>query len=365
MKKVISVVGARPNFMKVAPIHRAFQNYSNTIEHLIVHTGQHYDKSMSDSFFSDLNLPKPNYFLGVGSGSHAVQTAKIMVEFEKILLDEKPDLVLVVGDVNSTVACSLTAVKMGIKVAHIEAGLRSYDRAMPEEVNRLATDAISDYCFLTEPSGMMNLKSEGFDETKMFFVGNTMIDSLEFAIEKSKQQEIYSKYEKGSYALLTMHRPSNVDDKDQLSEMVDTFLEIAKDIKIVFPVHPRTNNSLEKFSLKEKLENEQNIDLLGPLGYLDFLAMMQKAWFVLTDSGGIQEETTKLLVPCITLRTSTERPITITQGTNSLINPKKDLILEQVRKVLSGNFKKGKVPELWDGKAAERICKIISQLLNN
>lgn len=365
MKKVISVVGARPNFMKVAPIHRAFQKYSNTIEHLIVHTGQHYDTNMSDSFFNDLNLPEPNYFLGVGSGSHAVQTAKIMVEFEKILLDEKPDLVLVVGDVNSTVACSLTAVKMGIKVAHIEAGLRSYDRAMPEEVNRLATDAISDYCFLTEPSGMMNLKSEGFDETKMFFVGNTMIDSLEFATEKSKEQEIYSKYEKGSYALLTMHRPSNVDDKDQLTEMVETFLEIAKDIKIVFPVHPRTKNSLEKFGLKEKLENEQNIDLLGPLGYLDFLAMMQKAKFVLTDSGGIQEETTKLLVPCITLRTSTERPITITQGTNSLINPKKDLILEEVQKVLSGNFKKGTVPELWDGKASDRICEIISNLLYN
>jgi UDP-N-acetylglucosamine 2-epimerase (non-hydrolysing) len=363
MKKVISVVGARPNFMKVAPIHRAFQKYSETIQHLIAHTGQHYDFNMSDSFFIDLKMPKPDYFLGIGSASHAVQTAKIMTEFEQVVLKEKPDLVIVVGDVNSTIACSLTAIKLGIKVAHVEAGLRSYDREMPEEVNRLATDAISTFCFLTEESGLMNLKSEGFDESKMFFVGNTMIDSLEHAIEASQKQDIYSKYDKGSYALITMHRPSNVDTREQLQSMLETFKEISRNIKIVFPVHPRTNNNIKKFELGYLIENNENIDLLGPLGYLEFLALMQKAKFVLTDSGGIQEETTKLLVPCLTMRTSTERPSTINIGTNTLINPRKDLILEHTNKILSGNYKTGVVPPLWDGKAAERITEIISNLI--
>ncbi|MDC1068763.1 UDP-N-acetylglucosamine 2-epimerase, partial [Candidatus Kapabacteria bacterium] len=231
------------------------------------------------------------------------------------------------------------------------------------EVNRLATDAISDFCFLTEPSALFNLKREGFDESKMFFVGNTMIDSLEFAIESSKNQEIYKENSKKDFLLLTMHRPSNVDEKDQLESMVDTFLEISKKIRVIFPVHPRTKNSLVKFNLYSKLENNENIELLGPLGYLDFLALMQIAKVVLTDSGGIQEETTKLLVPCITLRTSTERPITISEGTNSLVNPDRTSILKEFEKVINNKFKNGTVPKLWDGKASERICKIICDLI--
>lgn len=361
-KKIISVVGARPNFMKVAPIHRALANRKDKFTHKIVHTGQHYDQNMSGSFFNDLGLPEPDYFLGVGSGSHAVQTAKIMTEFEKVVLDQNPDLVIVVGDVNSTVACSLTAIKLGVKVAHVEAGLRSYDKAMPEEINRLATDAISDFCFLTEYSALINLKNEGFPENRMFMVGNTMIDSLEYALEASKKSDLAKKHENDSFALVTMHRPSNVDEKSQLKEMLETIRDISSKIKVVFPVHPRTNNSIKKFGFEEII-NFDNIDLLGPLAYLDFLAMMQKAKFVLTDSGGIQEETTKLLVPCLTMRTSTERPSTTEEGTNTLINPKKENIIIEVNKILNGNYKKGSVPALWDGNAAERIADILEKIL--
>lgn len=361
MIKIISVVGARPNFMKVAPIYRETQKFTDKVDHKILHTGQHYDKNMSDAFFNDLGLPKPDFHLGVGSASHAVQTAKIMVEFEKVCLEEKPNLVIVVGDVNSTIACSLVAVKLGIKVAHVESGLRSYDRAMPEEINRLATDKICDYLFVTEKSGKENLLAEGFKEEQIFFVGNTMIDSLVHALEKTKESQYFNKYEKKSYALVTMHRPSNVDTSKKLQEMLETIREVSENIKVVIPLHPRTRAKAESFNLLNLLESD-NIELLEPLGFNDFMALMQNSKFVLTDSGGIQEETTKLDVPCLTMRTTTERPSTIDEGTNILIKPEKKVILDSVNEILTGKFKKGKVPEFWDGKAAERIVEIIFNL---
>ncbi|MFC2131769.1 non-hydrolyzing UDP-N-acetylglucosamine 2-epimerase, partial [Bacteroidota bacterium] len=245
-KKVISVVGARPNFMKVAPIHRAFQKYNDKFEHLIVHTGQHYDETMSDAFFRDLDMPHPAYFLGVGSASHAAQTAKIMIEFEKVCIEAKPDLVIVVGDVNSTIACALTAIKLGIKVAHVEAGLRSRDRTMPEEINRIATDSICDYCFVTEQSGLDNLKNEGFDTDKIFFTGNTMIDSQVYAMPNAKGSDILDKLslKEKEYILITLHRPSNVDNKEQLQSILEIFAEVSSQRKVVFPIHPRTRKNI-------------------------------------------------------------------------------------------------------------------------
>jgi len=368
MKKIISVVGARPNFMKVAPIHRAFQKYKDIVTHKIVHTGQHYDAKMSDAFFEDLEMPQPDYFLGIGSGSHAVQTAKIMVEFEKVLLEEKPDMILVVGDVNSTIACSLTAVKLGIKTAHIEAGLRSYDRAMPEEINRLATDAISDYYFITEKSGEENLLKEGYNKNKIFFTGNNMIDSQVYALEKANNSNVLKNLnlEKKSYVLLTVHRPSNVDNKEQLELLLDTFDLISKTKKLIFPIHPRTIKNLKEFGLFSRIKNNDQYILLEPLGYIDFLALMKNSFFVMTDSGGIQEETTALKVPCMTLRDSTERPITTEIGTNILVVPTKENILKNVKNYLNSQFKIGSIPNLWDGKAAERLADIIiNKLLVN
>lgn len=364
MKKVISVVGARPNFMKVAPIHREFQKYKDQVEHMIVHTGQHYDKNMSDAFFEDLEMPDPHFFLGIGSGSHAQQTAKIMIEFEKILIDEKPDLILVVGDVNSTIACALTAVKLHIPVAHIESGLRSNDRKMPEEINRIATDSICDYCFVTEEDGIRNLISSSFPQEKIFFVGNTMIDSQHFALEKADQINTPEKLglEKANYVVLTIHRPSNVDLKDQLEMLVEVFEEISKDIKLVFPVHPRTMKNLEKFGLIDRFNSIENLVKTEPMGYVAFLSLVKNSAFVMTDSGGIQEETTALGVQCLTLRTSTERPSTVEIGTNQLIYPRKEEVLTSAKKLISGEIKVGRVPDLWDGKASERICSII---LNN
>lgn len=361
MKKVISVVGARPNFMKVAPIHRAFQKYSDKVQHFIVHTGQHYDAKMSDAFFNDLDMPHPAYFLNAGSGSHAVQTAKVMVEFEKICIDEKPDFVIVVGDVNSTIAAALTAVKLGIPVAHVEGGLRSGDRAMPEEVNRLATDAISNYCFLTEPSAWENLKREAFPEENMYMVGNTMIDSQCYAMPKTAKSAVLSdnNLAKGEYVLITTHRPSNVDEPDQLEMLLKVYAYLSKHRKVVFPIHPRTLKNIEKFNLQKYTENNENIIFLEPQGYIDFLNLMLNCDFVMTDSGGIQEETTAIQIPCLTLRTSTERPITISEGTNKLIIPEYENIISAIDEILNQPRKAGKIPELWDGKAAERICEII------
>jgi UDP-N-acetylglucosamine 2-epimerase (non-hydrolysing) len=361
-KKIISVVGARPNFMKVAPIDRALKEYRGEIKHLIVHTGQHYDKSMSDAFFKDLEMPHPAYFLGAGSGTHAEQTSKIILEFEKVCLKEKPELVLVVGDVNSTIACALTAVKLGIKVAHVEGGLRSRDRTMPEEINRIATDAISDYCFVTERSAVKNLKYEGFKSKNIFLVGNTMIDSQFYAKSKAEKSDILKKLklDKKSYILITLHRPTNVDDKERLKDMLEIFQEISEKTKIVFPVHPRTRKNIDNFGLSGLTKGSENIILTEPLGYIDFLALMMNSDFVLTDSGGIQEETTSLGIHCLTIRTSTERPVTIERGTNLLIKPERNNILVWIKKYLNGQRpeKKGRIP-YWDGKSSERIVRII------
>lgn len=361
MRTVLSVVGARPNFMKVAPIHRAFAAYGDRVRHLICHTGQHYDARMSDAFFQDLDMPEPHTFLGVGSGSHAEQTARVMVEFEKACLDVKPDLVIVVGDVNSTIACVLTAAKLHIATAHVESGLRSGDRTMPEEVNRIATDAISDYCFVTEQSGLDHLATSGFPADRTFFVGNTMIDSLHYALPKAEQSGILAELGLVAkrYVLATLHRPSNVDEREQLTMLVQLFATMSKDRDIVFPVHPRTRKKAEEFGLNAVLEANPGIRLIEPQGYISFLALMRDADFVMTDSGGIQEETTALGVPCLTLRTTTERPSTVDMGTNILIPPEKSAIEREVALLLGGHRKHGQVPPLWDGHAAERIAGII------
>ncbi len=359
MKKVISVVGARPNFMKIAPIHKAFKKYSDSIKHMICHTGQHYDQKMSKIFFDELELPNPDFYLGVGSGSHAEQTAQIMIEFEKILLNEKPDLVIVVGDVNSTIACCLTAIKMKIKTAHVEAGLRSFDRDMPEEINRILTDNISDMLFVTEPSGIVNLKNEGTDSNKVFLVGNVMIDSLKYFLTKTNSKKTLSDFnvEKNNYVLVTMHRPSNVDYQDRLEAIINMLNKIASNLKVVFPIHPRTQKNLDSFGLSDKISH--NVILTDPIGYLDFISLLQNCRLAITDSGGIQEETTFLGVQCITTRTSTERPVTVESGTNHLVGANFKMAEETALKILSGEIKSGSIPEMWDGNTAERITKII------
>ena len=362
MIKIINVVGARPNFMKIAPIQRVMSTYEN-IETVLVHTGQHYDKRMSKLFFDDLQMPQPDIYLNVGSASHAEQTARVMVEFEKVIEREKPDLVVVVGDVNSTAACSLVAVKMGVKVAHVEAGLRSFDRDMPEEINRLVTDVISDYLFVTEKSGLDNLKREGIPDEKVHFVGHVMIDSLIHFAEKAKHSAIMEELKvlPQDYALVTLHRPSNVDGKESFTRLLDAFSEIEKNLKIIFPIHPRSLKMIEQFGLQEKVDNMKNLHLLKPLGYLDFMKLMHNAKLLLTDSGGIQEETTYLGIPCLTMRENTERPVTVEIGTNVIVGSDTELIIKEVRKIINGEAKKGEIPELWDGKAAERIVAILAQ----
>ncbi len=363
MKKIINVVGARPNFMKIGPIQRAMSARSDEFQPVLVHTGQHYDEKMSKLFFDDLQLPKPDVYLGVGSGSHAVQTAKIMVDFEQVCLDEKPDMVLVVGDVNSTVACSLVAAKLHIPVIHVEAGLRSFDRKMPEEINRLVTDALSDHLFITEKSGLENLKNEGVPDEKVHFVGNVMIDSLAFFMEKARQSNILNELglQPKGFALVTLHRPSNVDDPDNFKKILAAFEEIQRDIQIVFPIHPRTRKNIEVLGLDDRVKAMKNLKLLPPIGYLDFANLTQNTSFVMTDSGGIQEETTFLGIPCMTLRENTERPITIEVGTNEMVGPDTEAILKNARQMLAGEWKKGAIPELWDGHAAERIVEILSK----
>lgn len=362
MYKVLSVVGARPNFMKVGPIHRALSTKEN-IESIICHTGQHYDEKMSKVFFEDLEMPKPHIYLGVGGGSHAAQTGKVMIEFEKEVIKLKPDLVLVVGDVNSTLACSIVAKKLHIPVVHVEAGLRSFDREMPEELNRLVTDSISDFFFVTEDSGEKHLLNDGVDPAKIHFTGNVMIDSLVHFKKKASESKVLE--ENGltpkEYLLVTLHRPSNVDSIESLTTLAEILNAVAGKIKIVFPIHPRTLNNLKKNNLS--IENE-NIILLEAQGYLDFLQLMQNSKGLLTDSGGIQEETTFLNIPCLTLRDNTERPVTVDLGTNILLPLDKELILENLEKVISGNWKQGQIPRMWDGKAAERMADIIEDYLS-
>ena len=363
--KTLLVAGARPNFMKIAPIYRAAEAYAE-VECLIVHTGQHYDYAMSQTFFDDLELPQPDHFLDAGSGSHAGQTAKIMVVFEKVCLEEKPDLVIVVGDVNSTLACSIVAKKLLIKVAHVEAGLRSFDLTMPEEINRMVTDSISDYFFVTESSGLDNLLREGKPEAAVFMVGHVMIDNLLHQVEKLKEcdtsgfavAELKQKF--GRYFFMTMHRPANVDDPVTLQGIVDCLNQMAEDYPIIFPVHPRTAKMLKEFAIKLS----DNIHCLGPLGFRESLYLWQDAVAVLTDSGVLQEETTALGVPCLTLRENTERPITIELGTNILAGNQPEGIMQAYAK-LSESFGNGaagrrecQVPK-WDGKAAERIWQIL------
>lgn len=375
--KILSIVGARPNFMKVAPLHRALKAIPG-IESKIVHTGQHYDAKMSDIFFNQLGMPEPHYYLGVGTGSHTQVTARVMLEFEKVVEQECPDLVIVVGDVNSTVACSLVAIKMGIPLAHVEAGLRSGDRTMPEELNRILTDSVSDFLFVTEHSGLVNLAREGIPDNKVFFVGNVMIDSLVHFREKANGLSIETIFKgngtmyglhpgitKKGYALMTMHRPSNVDNKEGLEAILQIIKDTTCHMPVVFPIHPRTLNRLKQFELLEKLQAIDGLIMLEPQGYLEFLKLMENATLIITDSGGIQEETTFLQVPCLTFRDSTERPITVELGTNILV---KDLDPEAVKmhveRILSGEVKKGQIPPLWDGHAAERIAEVLVQRTN-
>jgi len=359
--KIINVAGARPNFMKIAPLMDAFREHPD-IEPMLVHTGQHYDEKMSDLFFRQLGIPEPDINLGVGSSSHTVMTADIMKKFETVVLDHKPDAVLVVGDVNSTIACGLVAVKLGIKLIHVEAGLRSFDRKMPEEINRILTDTISDYLFITEPSGVENLKNEGIPDERVFLVGNVMIDTL--LKNKSKADESKILDEQGlngvDYAALTIHRPSNVDNAETFARILDAIEKVQDDMAVVFPIHPRTRNNLTKLGLADRVNAMTNLRLLDPIGYLDFLKLMSEAKVVLTDSGGIQEETTILRVPCITMRENTERPITIDVGANQLVGTQPDNILAAYDRVMNDSNFNPTVPDLWDGKAAQRIAKILT-----
>jgi UDP-N-acetylglucosamine 2-epimerase (non-hydrolysing) len=360
--KIINVCGARPNFMKIAPLMRAYRQHPR-IAPLIVHTGQHYDPNMSEVFFRQLQIPEPDINLGVGSASHAVQTAEIMVRFEKVLMEHAPEWVVVVGDVNSTIACGLVAVKLGVRLAHVEAGLRSFDRSMPEEINRLLTDAISDLLFVSEPSGLENLRREGVAEEKIHFVGNVMIDTLRFSREQAERSPVLERLalRPRGYSVLTLHRPANVDDGASFARVLEALEEISADLPVVFPIHPRTLASLDRLGLRSRLEGLEAVRVVEPLGYLDFLKLMANAAVVLTDSGGIQEETTILGVWCLTLRENTERPVTITSGTNTLVGTDPACIVREYRRCRSTPLANVPVPEKWDGLAAERIAAILAQ----
>ena len=370
-KKIMLVAGARPNFVKIAPLLHELNKYKKHFSTVLVHTGQHYDFKMSEIFFRDLNIPKPDIHLNVGSGSHAAQTAKIMTAFEKVVLKEKPDAVVVVGDVNSTVACSLVASKLNIKVAHVEAGLRSFDRTMPEEINRIVTDSLSDYLFVSEQSGRKNLEKEGIPQKKVFFVGNVMIDTLLSNRDKINKSTILENlFPKNTpspaqplpYAVLTLHRPGNVDSKQAVAEIYTILKKVSGLIKIIYPIHPRTKKMIQVHSYLQKFERLKNLTMIEPLGYIDFIKLVSAAAFVLTDSGGIQEETTVLKVPCLTMRENTERPVTITEGTNLLVGRSHSQIVTYSHQILAGKFKQGKTPKLWDGRTAGRIVRILDKL---
>lgn len=356
--KILSVVGARPNFIKIAPLLNEMKKYSQ-IKSVLVHTGQHYDFKMSGIFFKDLNIPRPDYNLGIGSGSHAEQTGKVMIALEKVCLKEKPDLIIVLGDVNSTLAAGLTASKLYIPVAHIEAGLRSFDRKMPEEINRVLIDQISDLLFVSDPSGVSNLVREGVSHKKIFYVGNIMIDSLKTSKPKIAESKILStlNLQKKKYAVLTLHRPSNVDNKKTFEKIINILNKVQEKTKIIWLLHPRTKQRIKEFAFNKKISK---LDTIKPLGYIDTLCLISNSCLVMTDSGGIQEETTILKIPCLTLRENTERPVTIEQGTNILVGTNKNKILRQIKKILIGKGKKGRQPKYWDGKTSQRIMKIIA-----
>lgn len=364
MNPVLCIVGARPNFMKMAPILRALAAHQPPIPALLVHTGQHYDRDMSDRLFEDLGLPHPDINLEVGSATHAVQTAEVMRRFEPVVDAHKPSCVLVVGDVNSTLACALVASKKGVPVAHVEAGLRSYDRAMPEEINRILTDQLADRLYITERSASDNLLREGIGAERVCFVGNVMIDSLlsskPKAVAPAQTLQAHGvdpallRHTHG-YGVVTLHRPSNVDDAQILADLLQTLAQVAQQLPLVFALHPRSRANIERFGLMPRIDT-QRMALLPPQGYLEMLGLMADATLMLTDSGGLQEETTALGVPCLTLRENTERPITITQGTNTLVGRDRQAILVGVAEILAGQGKQGRVPEYWDGHAAERIA---------
>jgi UDP-N-acetylglucosamine 2-epimerase (non-hydrolysing) len=365
MSKIMLVAGARPNFMKIAPIVRALQKRQKCFQYQLVHTGQHYDRDMSEVFFEELEIPKPDYSLEVGSGTHAEQTAKIMLAFEQVCLTAKPDVVVVVGDVNSTLACAIVAKKLQHRVAHVEAGLRSRDLAMPEEINRLVVDAITDFCFVTEPSGADNLMSEGKPAADIFFVGQVIIDNLFHQVARlerlpsSVRTHDHLKSRCPRYGVITLHRPSNVDDQPTLERLLGAVGRIAQTLPIIFPVHPRTQANLNKYGL----QLPPGIIAIKPQPYLSFLSLFKDAELVLTDSGGLQEETTALGVPCLTLRENTERPITVEEGTNILVGTSPQRIAAEADRILRGEGKTGRRPQFWDGHAAERIVDALANRL--
>lgn len=372
-KKIISVVGARPNFMKLAPIEREFRKHKHLFTHIIVHTGQHYDYRLSQVFFKDLDMPKPAIYLGAGSGSHAEQTARIMEGFEKVVLKEKPDVVIVFGDVNSTIACSLVCSKIHhnggtIPVAHVESGLRSFDLTMPEEVNRIVTDSLSSLLFVTEKTGVVNLLKEGVNKKKIHLTGDTMIDSLVHYRSKINRSAILKKLalKENSFILATIHRPVNVDNRESLGKIISIFEELSKlalrydaQSKLVLPIHPRTLKMAEIFGLLKRFSAIKNLQLVEPAGYVDFIRLLVGCKFVLTDSGGIQEEATFLRKPCLTLRESFERPETLEIGTNTLCGLNKSLIIAKANEIFTGRYKKGRIPKLMDGKASRRIVNAV------
>lgn len=356
--RYIHVVGARPNFMKLAPVYRALAAFDRA-EQLVVHTGQHYDANMSDVFFEQLALPQPDINLGIGSGSHAQQTAQVMAKFEEVVLEQKPDWVIVYGDVNSTVAATLVCAKLWIPVAHVEAGLRSFDRTMPEEVNRLVTDQLASILFTPSLDGNANLLREGIAEEKIHFVGNVMIDTLVrlLPVAEGEWPALSTRLDlPARFGLVTLHRPSNVDEPETLRKILRALNQIAQEIPLLFPIHPRTRQRIETLGIGD---NISNLKLTDPLGYLDFLALQQHASIVLTDSGGVQEETTYLGVPCITLRSNTERPVTVTSGTNVLVGGDMQRMEHEARRMLASGQRNGTPPELWDGRAGERIAAIL------
>ncbi len=362
------VAGARPNFMKIAPIVRALQA-QQALSFKIIHTGQHYDREMNDVFFEELGIPQPDVFMGAGGGSHAQQTARIMVGFEELCLAERPDAVLVVGDVNSTLACSIVAKKQGIPVAHVEAGLRSGDMTMPEEINRLVTDSITDWFFVTEPAALEHLRREGKAKSAVHYVGHVMVDNVLFQADKLARADTSgletaplkaaALENGGRYGVVTLHRPSNVDHPDTFARIAGALREISNELPLIFPVHPRTRANLEKFGI----DLGPNVTLAGPQAYMAFLNLWKDAAVVLTDSGGLQEETTALGVPCVTIRENTERPVTVDEGSNVLVGTDPVRIVEEARRVLRGEGKQGRRPHLWDGQAAERIVAILAREL--
>jgi len=353
MKHILHVVGARPNFVKAAPVLRAIRQRG--MRQTLVHTGQHYDRNMSDVFFTELQIPEPDFNLEVGSGTHSWQTAEIMQRFEPVVLERKPDMVLVYGDVNSTVAAALVCAKLLIPISHVEAGLRSFDRTMPEETNRIVTDRLSDLLFTPSEDGDVNLLSEGVPKERIHRVGNVMIDSLIQFLPAARN--VPKNGFPDRFALVTLHRPSNVDDSQNLQGILDSLMEVSEHLDIVFPVHPRTRQRIEKFGI-----DAEKLHLLEPVPYIEFLSLQTRAAVVITDSGGIQEETTYLGIPCLTLRPNTERPITVTLGTNILVGEDKKRLGSELRNVLAGKAKKGVIPPLWDGHAGDRVADILQRL---